>query len=126
MHWMDAHTALTIPQGNDALARLHAAKPQVFLAEPLPQHIYAALQATDEAETQRQQSVDRSQTQRRSPTPAIPPGFEARVAARTAVAPAMTGIRRSSRISTRPAAWWTTSMSQPSGRVASSRRPGQP
>ena len=60
MHWMDAHTALTIPQRDDALARLHAAEPQAFLAEPLPQHIYAALQAIDEAETQRQQSVDRS------------------------------------------------------------------
>ena len=126
MHWMDAHTALTIPQRDDALARLHAAEPQALLAEPLPQHIYAALQAIDEAETQRQQSVDHSQIQSRSPTPAIPPGFEARVAARTAVAAAMTGIRRTSRISTRPTAWWTTSLSQPSGRPASSQRPGQP
>ena len=28
VHWMDAHTALSIPQRDDALARLYAAKPQ--------------------------------------------------------------------------------------------------
>ena len=27
MHWMDAHTALSIPQRGDALARLYAAQP---------------------------------------------------------------------------------------------------
>ena len=58
MHWMDAHTALSIPHRGDALARLYAAQPHDFAAQPLPQHIYAALQAIDEAETQRQQTVD--------------------------------------------------------------------
>ena len=56
MHWMDAHTALSISHRGDALARLYAAQPHDFAAQPLPQHIYAALQAIDEAETQRQQT----------------------------------------------------------------------
>ena len=129
MHWMDSHTALSIPQRDDALARLYAAKPQDFSVLPLPHHIYAALQAIDEAETQRQRVVQRShapQTARGSLAPLIPPGFQAPVTARSAVAAAMTGIRRSGRVSTRPTAWWATSQSQPSGRSASSRRPGQP
>ena len=129
MHWMDAHTALSIPQRDDALARLYAAKPQDFSVLPLPQHLYAALQAIDEAETQRQRDVRRSQApqiRRGSPAPTIPPGFAARVTARSAVAAAMTGIRRSGRVSTPPTAWWTTSQPQSSGRSASSRRPGQP
>ena len=125
MHWMDAHTALSIPHRGDALARLYAAQPHDFAAQPLPQHIYAALQAIDEAETQRQQTVD-PPMRRRSPSPAVPPSFEASVAARTAVTAAMTGLRRSSRVSTRPSQWWTTSEPQPSGRTASCRRPGQP
>ena len=125
MHWMDAHTALSIPQRGDALARLYAAQPGDFTAQPLPQRIYAALHAIDEAETQRQRAVD-PPMRRRSPSPAVPPGFEASVAARTAVTAAMTGLRRSSRTSTRPTDWWTTSQPQPSGRPASCRRPGQP
>ena len=129
MHWMDSHTALSIPQRDDALARLYAAKPQDFSVLPLPQHIYAALQAINEAETQRQRVVQRShapQTARGSLAPLIPPGFQAPVTARSAVAAAMIGIRRSGRVSTRPTAWWATSQSQPSDRSASSRRPGQP
>ena len=53
-----------------------------FAAQPLPQHIYAALQAIDEAVG--------PPMRRRSPSPAVPPGFEASVAARTAVTAAMT------------------------------------
>ena len=129
MHWMDAHTALSIPQRDDALARLYAAKPQDFSVLPLPQHLYAALQAIDEAETQRQRDARRSQApqiRRGSFAPTIKPGFAARVTARSAVAAAMTGVRRSGRVSTPPTAWWTTSQPQSSGRSASSRRPGQP
>ena len=127
MHWMDSHTALSIPQRDDALARLYAARPQDFLVVPLPQHIYAALQAIDEAETQRQHVVSQApQTRRGSLAHLVPPGFQPRVTARSAVAAAMTGIRRSGRVSTRPTAWWATSQSQPSGRSASGRRPGQP
>ena len=124
MHWMDAHTALSIPQRGDALARLYAAQPQDFSVRPLPQRLYAALQAIDEAETQRPQAVD-PPTCRRSGSPSIPPGFEARAAARSAVTAAMTGLRRSSRVSTRPTDWWTSTQTQLSGRTASCRRPGQ-
>ena len=129
MHWMAAHTALSIPRRSDALARLYAAEPLTFSVQPLPQHIYAALRAIDEAETQRQQMLERRQTlptRERSPAPAIPPGFEARVAARTAVAAAMTGLRRSSRISSGSIDWWTFSQPHSSGRAVSSGRPGQP
>jgi len=66
MHWMDSHTALSIPQRDDALARLYAATPQDFSVVPLPQHIYAALQAIDEAETQRQHVVSQALQTRRS------------------------------------------------------------
>ena len=126
MHWMDAHTALSIPQRSHALATLYAAKPQDFSVLPLPQHIYTALRAIDEAETQSQQVVEGPQASpTRRPAPTIPPGFEAQVA-RTAVAAALTGLRRSSRVSSRPTDWWTTSQPQPSGRAAPSRRPGQP
>lgn len=73
MHWMDSHTALSIPQRDDALARLYAAKPQDFSVLPLPQHIYAALQAIDEAETQRQHVVSQAlQTRRSSLTHLVP------------------------------------------------------
>jgi len=126
MHWMDSHTALSIPQRDDALGRLYAARPQDFSVLPLPQHIYAALQAINEAETQRQHVVSQAaQTRRGSLPPLIPPEFQPRVTARSAVAAAMTGIRRSGRVSTRPTAWWAISQAQLSGRSASSRRPGQ-
>ena len=125
MHWMDAHTALSIPQRGDALARLYAAQPQDFSVRPLPQRLYAALQAIDEAEIQRPQAVD-PPTYRRSGSPSIPPGFQAGAAARVAVTAAMTGLRRSSRVSTPPTDWWTTTQTQLSGRTASCRRPGQP
>ena len=55
-------------------------------------------------------------------SPAVPPGFELQ-AAHTAVAQATTGLRRSSRSSRPPAAYW---MAQPSGRMESSQRPGSP
>ena len=63
MHWIDAHTALSIPQRGN-----------------LPQRIYAALHAIDEAEMQRQQQAMDPPIRRHSLSPAVPPGFEAPVA----------------------------------------------
>ena len=60
MHWIDAHTALSIPQRGN-----------------LPQRIYAALHAIDEAEMQRQQQAMDPPIRRHS---LVPPGFEAPVA----------------------------------------------
>ena len=95
MHWM-------VPTRHSAFFREampwpgYTLQPDDFTAQPLPLRIYAALSAIDQAETQRQQAVD-PPIRRRSPPLAVPPGFEASVAARTAVTTAMTGLRRSSR-----------------------------
>ncbi len=43
MHWTDAHTALSILHRGDALARLYAAQPLDFAAQPLPQHTFMPL-----------------------------------------------------------------------------------
>ena len=120
MEWIDSHTALSVQQGRAAIAQLHSQTPHLLLAQPIPQPVYAALHDIDEAETQRQLRAESRPVRQRCHSPAVPPGFELQ-AAHTAVARATTGLRRSSRVSTPPAAYW---MAQPSGRMASSQRSG--
>ncbi|CAK0736116.1 hypothetical protein CVIRNUC_000694 [Coccomyxa viridis] len=96
--------------------------PHLLMAQPIPQPVYAALCDIDDAETQRQLRAESRPVRQGCHSPAVPPGFELQ-AAHTAVARATTGLRRSSRASRPPAAYW---MAQPSGRMASSQRPGSP
>ena len=120
MEWMDSHTALSVRQSTAAIAQLHEQMPHLLLAQPIAQPVYAALRDIDEAETQRQLRAESRPVRQRCYSPAVPPGFELQ-AAHTAVARATTGLRRSSRASRPPTAYW---MAQPSGRMASSQRPG--
>ena len=122
MEWVDSHTALSVQHSRAAIAHLLSRMPHLLMAQPIPQPVYAALRDIDEAETQRQLRAESRPVRQRCRSPAVPPGFELQ-AAHTAVARATTGLRRSSRASRPPAAYW---MAQPSGRMASSQRPGSP
>ena len=120
MEWMDSHTALSVQQRRAAIAQVHAQMPDLLLVQPTPQPVYAALCDIDAAETQRQISGESRPIRQRRSSPALPPGFELQ-AARAAVARATAGLRRSTRASRPPGPYW---IAQPSGRMASSRRPG--
>ena len=120
MEWMESHTALSMQHSRAAIAQLLSRMPHLLMAQPIPQLVYAALRDIDDAETQRQLRAESRPVRQRCHSPAVPPGFELQ-AAHSAVARATTGLRRSSRASRPPAAYW---MAQPSGRMASSQRPG--
>lgn len=122
MEWMDSHTALSVQHSRAAIAQLLSQMPHLLMAQPIPEAVYAALRDIDDAETQRQLRAQSRPVRQRCHSPAVPPGFELQ-AAHTAVARATTGLRRSSRAFRPPAAYW---MAQPSGRMASSQRPGSP
>ena len=122
MEWMDSHTALSIQQRRAAIAQVHAQMPHLLLVQPNPQPVYAALCDIDAAETQRQIRGESQPIWQRRSSPAIPPGFELQPA-HAAVARATAGLRRSTRACRPPGAYW---IAQPSGRIASSWRPGIP
>ena len=120
MEWMESHTALSMQHSRAAIAQLLSRMPHLLMAQPIPEPVYAALRDIDDAETQRQLRAESRPVRQRCHSPAVPPGFELQ-AAHSAVARATTGLRRSSRASRPLAAYW---MAQPSGRMASSQRPG--
>ena len=120
MECMDSQTAPSMQQRRAAIAQVHAQMPHLLLVQPTPQPVYAALCDIDAAETQRQISGEPQPIRQRRSSRAIPPGFELQ-AAHAAVARATAGLRRSTRASRPPGAYW---MAQPPGRLGFRRRPG--